>query len=117
MKKYVQLWLCIACTLLSMMGCTVVQPLPVDSRHLSSSLSRGDRVEVVTTNGQTVQLAVDKVDEQGLHGNGQLIAYSDIRSISRRQISAGRTALVVLAVVGAGAALAGGGGGGGGSGY
>lgn len=108
-------WLCVACTLLAMMGCTVMQPLAVDSKQLSGTLSRGDHVEVVTASGQQLQFAVDKIDEQGLHGDGQHVAYSDIRSISRKQISAGRTALVALGVLAAGALAAGGGGGGGSS--
>lgn len=114
MNKRVQ-WLSVVCVSLAMTGCMTLQPLPVDSKHLSSALNAGDKVEVVTTKGQQLEFAVEKIDEQGVHGGGQHVAYGDIRSISRKQISAGRTALVVLGVVAAGALAAGGGGGGGSS--
>jgi hypothetical protein len=117
MNKHIQ-WLVIICSSVAMLGCTVMQPLTADPRQLSSALSRGDQVEVTTTSSQQLRFAIESIDEQGLHGGGQNVAYSDIRSISRRQSSTGRTTLLVLGIVAAGAALAaGGGGGGGGSSY
>jgi len=115
MNKSIQ-WLAVACVSFAMLGCTVMQPLTADPAQLSSSLSRGDHVEVTTNTGQQLQFAIESVDKQGLHGGGQNVAYSDIRSISRKQNSTGRTTLLVLGIVAAGAALAAGGGGGGGSG-
>lgn len=104
---------------ISMVGCTTIQPLTVDPSHLSGTLKRGDQVELVTSRGQQLQFKIDSVDASGLQGGGQTVAYNDIQSISRKQVDAGRTALVVLGVVAAGAvaAAAGGGGGGGGNGY
>lgn len=101
--------------LLAMVGCTTVQPLTVNPQGLSSTLKRGDQVEVVTASGQEMRITIDSVDANGLQGSGQQISFSDIRSIHRRQISVGRTALVVLGVIAVGAAAAGGGGGGGSS--
>jgi hypothetical protein len=117
MKKLVQQLLAL-CVVLSMVGCTTVQPLTVDPSGLSSTLKRGDQVEVVTSSGQQLQFKIDNVDAAGLQGDGQRIAYNDIQSISRKQMDTKRTAWVVLGVVAAGAlAAAAGGGGGGGSGY
>jgi hypothetical protein len=70
----------------------------------------------VTKGGQSLKFKVEKIDESGLHGAGQNVAYDDIQSISVEKISAGRTALVALGVA-AVAAVAAGGSGGGSSGY
>ena len=117
MKKLVQVLLA-ACVVLSMVGCTTIQPLTVDPARLSSTLKRGDQVEIVTSRGQQLQFRIDEVDATGLQGGGQRVAYNDIQSISRKQIDTKRTTLVVPGVVAAGAlAAAAGGGGSGGSGY
>ena len=116
MKKLVQVLLA-ACVVLSMVGCTTIQPLTVDPARLSSTLKRGDQVEIVTSRGQQLQFRIDEVDATGLQGGGQRVSYNDIQSISRKQIDTKRTTLVVLGVVAAGALAAAAGGGGGGSGY
>jgi hypothetical protein len=97
-----------------MVGCTTIQALTVDASGLSRALKPGDQVEVVTAGDQHLQFKIDAVDGEGLHGAGQHVAFTDIQSISRKQISGQRTALVVLGVVAAGALAASGGGGGGG---
>lgn len=105
-----------ALVVLSMVGCTTLQPL--DTSSASSSLKPGDRVELVTKSGEQLQLKVDSVDANGLQANGQRVAFNDIQSISRKETDTKRTAWIVLGVVAAGAlAAAAGGGGGGGSGY
>jgi hypothetical protein len=101
---------------LALVGCMTVQPLPVNREQLATQLEPGDKVEVVTKDGRHLKFAMESVDEQGLRGAGQQIAYADIESLSRSQLNVGRTALIVLGVVAVGAAAAGGGGGGG-SGY
>lgn len=116
MYKSVRL-MTVVCACLAMTGCMTMKPLNVDPAQLSGTLRRGDKVEVVTSSGQDLKFAVDSVDDKGVQGGGQHIAYNDIRSISRNQVDVGRTALIALGVVAAGAAAAAGGGGGGGSGY
>jgi predicted small lipoprotein YifL len=116
MKKLVQQLLA-ACVVLSMAGCTTIQPLTVDPSRLSSTLKRGDQVQLVTSRGEQLNLKIDGVDASGLQGGGQRIAYNDIQSISRKQVDTQRTMWVVLGVVAAGAVAAAAGGGGGGSGY
>jgi hypothetical protein len=103
--------------LLAMVGCTTVHPLAVNSRQLPQQLQRGDRVTITTASGQHLNFKVDSVDENGVRGGGQVVAFNDISAISRTETSMGRTALLVLGIVAVGAAAAGGGGGGGGSGY
>lgn len=117
MKTFVKQLLA-ACVVLSMVGCTTIQPLTVEPARLAQTLKPGDQVEIVTARGQQLQFKIDTVDATGLQGAGQRVAYEDIQSISRKQVDTKKTALVVLGVVAAGAlAAAAGGGGGGGSGY
>jgi len=118
MKKLVRQLLA-ALVVLSMVGCTTIQPLTASPSSLSSTLKRGDQVEVTTASGKQLKFKVDSVDANGVHGGGQSVAYNDIQSINRREVDTKRTMWVVLGVVAAGAvaAAAGGGGGGGGNGY
>lgn len=108
-----------ALVVLSMVGCTSVQPLTASPANLRSSLKAGDRVELVTTSGEQLQFKIDSVDENGLQGAGKRVAFNDIQSINRKETDTMKTAWVVIGVVAAGAlaAAAGGGGGGGGNGY
>lgn len=99
-----------------LLACTVMTPLGTDPAALRAQLARGDEVEVLTVDGQTLRFTVAGIDEAGLHTGSRTIAYGDIQRLSRKQISTGRTTLLILGVVAAGAAAAGGGGGGGGSG-
>lgn len=96
---------------LALVGCMTTQPLTVDGQ-LSSQLERGDKVEVVTKSGQRLQFAIESVDEQGVRGGGQQVAYADMQSISRSKMAVGRTTLIVLGAAAVVAAVAGGGGGG-----
>jgi len=118
MKKLAQQLLA-ALVVLSMVGCTTIQPLTVSPSGLSSTLKRGDQVEVTTSSGKQLKFKVDSVDANGVQGGGQTVAYNDIQSINRKEVDTTRTMWVVLGVVAAGAiaAAAGGGGGGGGNGY
>jgi hypothetical protein len=102
---------------LAMLGCMTTQPIPAERAQLSQTLHPIDRVEVVTKSGQTLKFKLEKIDDAGLHGAGQNVAFDDIESISREKIDAGRTTLVALGVAAVAAVAAGGGGGGGGSGY
>lgn len=107
-----------AVVVLSMVGCTSIQPLSVNASELSRTLKKGDKVELVTSKGQQLNFKVDSVDDTGLQGAGQRVAYNDIQSISRKEVDTSKTVWVVLGVVAAGAiAAAAGGGGGGGNGY
>jgi len=108
-----------AAVVLSMVGCTTIQPLSANASELSRTLKKGDKVEIVTAQGQQLSFKVDSVDDTGLQGAGQRVAFNDIQSISRKEVDTKSTTLVVLGVLAAGAvaAAAGGGGGGGGNGY
>jgi hypothetical protein len=118
MKKLVQQLLTVL-VVLSMTGCTTIQPLTASPTNLSSTLKRGDQVEITTSSGKQLKFKVDSADANGVHGGGQSVAYNDIQSINRKEVDTRRTLWVVLGVVAAGAvaAAAGGGGGGGGNGY
>lgn len=115
MKRHVQVFI-IVYSCLAMLGCMTMQPLPAGRAQLSQTLHPNDTVEIVTNGGQNLKFKVEKIDESGVHGAGQSVAYDDIQSISVEKISAGKTALIALGVA-AVAAVAAGGGGGGSSGY
>ena len=107
-----------AAVVLSMVGCTTIQPLSGNASELSRTLKKGDKVEIVTAKGEQLNFKVDSVDDTGLQGAGQRVAFNDIQSISRKEIDTKSTTWVVLGVLAAGAvAAAAGGGGGGGNGY
>ena len=82
---------------LSMAGCTTIQPLSVNASELARTLKRGDQVEVTTSRGQQLNFKVDSVDDTGVQGAGQRVAFNDIESISRKQTDTKRTTLVVSA--------------------
>jgi len=108
-----------AVVVLSMVGCTTIQPLSVNASELSRTLKKGDKVELVTSKGQQLSFKVDSVDDTGVQGAGQRVAYNDIQSISRKETDTKSTTLVVRGGRGGAtdSAAAGGGGGGGGNGY
>ena len=81
-------------------------------RSCRRTLHPHDRVEVVTRAGQTLKFKVETIDDAGLHGAGQNVAFDDIESISREKIDAGRTSLIALGVAAVAALAVGGGGGG-----
>jgi hypothetical protein len=114
-KRYSQMVI-VMCACFAMLGCMTTQPMTAERTQLSQTLHPHDRVQVVTKSGQTLKFKVEKIDDAGLHGAGQNIAFDDIESISREKVDAGRTTLLALGVA-AVAALAASGGGGGGSGY
>jgi hypothetical protein len=102
---------------LALLGCMTTQPLTTNPAQLAQDVKPGDRVELVTKAGQRLDFKVERVDDQGLHGSGHDVGYTDIETINRKKVNAGTTSLIVLgiaAVVGLAAAA---GGGGGGSGY
>ena len=115
MKRYTHL-LVVVCSTFAMLGCMTTQPLTAERAQLSQTLHPNDRVAVVTKGGQTLKFKVEKIDDAGLHGAGQNVAFDNIESISREKIDAGRTTLIALGVA-AIAAVAASGGGGGSSGY
>jgi hypothetical protein len=101
---------------LALLACTTLQPMTDDAAALQQALHPGDKVELSTSDGQTLHFRLSGVDASGLHGEGHDVAYRDIRSISREEMAGGRTALLVLGVIAVGAAAASGGHGGGGGG-
>lgn len=115
MKRYRQMVI-IMYSCFAMLGCMTTQPITAGRAQLSQTLHPNDRVEVVTKDGQTLRFKVERIDDVGLHGAGQNVAFDDIESISRKKVDAGRTSLIALGVAVI-AAVAAGGGGEGGSGY
>lgn len=113
--------LALMCGCISMLACTTMEPLPVNSVQLQKEVRPGDHVSVTRSKGSPLQFDVVRVDKQGLHGSGIHVPYNDIQGVSREETSWWRTGLIALGVVAAGvliiSASKGGGGGGGGGGW
>jgi hypothetical protein len=112
-KRCIQVFI-VVYSCFAMLGCTTLQPLSAERTQLSQTLHPNDRVEIVTTGGQRLKFNVEKIDENGVHGAGQNVAYDDIQSISLAKIDAGRTTLIALGIAAVAAVAVGGGGSGGG---
>lgn len=85
MRKYLK-WLGFASAFATLLACTSMQPLSTDPSQLREALKLGDEVEISTVSGQQLRFALERIDDSGLHGGGQNVSYSDIRSINRKQI-------------------------------
>ncbi|HXY96856.1 MAG TPA: hypothetical protein VEH00_07755 [Steroidobacteraceae bacterium] len=88
-------------------GCTTLRPIggspsELQQRINSGELLRvGDRVEVVTSDGNTHRIIVTKLGDGRIEGGNESISVERIVSLQKREFSGGKT----LALIGA-AALA-----------
>ena len=95
-----------AVVLAMLTGCTSMQALPstqpVDVR---SNIAVGDRVEILRTSDDRVEMKVEEKLPAGLQGGGQIVAYADMASIKVRRIDHEKTQTAIR--VGAGIVLVG----------
>ena len=67
-------------------GCTSMQALPSTRPvDVQSNVAVGDRIEILRTSGDRVEMKVDEKLPAGLQGSGQFVAYADMASIKVRQ--------------------------------
>jgi len=108
MKAFVVVWL-IACMI---GGCTTLQPVanvPSDlSQHFSDGgvLQPGDRVIITTVTGAQHHLRVRSVHDGVIYGDHESVPFSEIASLQRREISATKTTILVVLVLGVAGAIA-----------
>jgi len=80
-----------------------MKPLPsADHATVSSQVELGDKVEITKNDGSVVKFEVSEITDAGIGGDGQFIAYADMRDISSKQFSAGATlglTVGILAIV------------------
>lgn len=82
-----------------LVSCTSLKP--VESADIHRSLSAGDSVRVVTKKGQQIEFEVVAVTAEAIVGKEQRIELADIRELQKREISPGKTAGLVAAILGA----------------
>jgi hypothetical protein len=93
-------------------GCTTLHPIanvPTDlSQHFSDggALHTGDRVIITTLAGTKHELRVRSVRDGVIYGDQDLVPFSEVASIDRRDFSPAKTTTLVVVVVGFVAGLA-----------
>ncbi len=84
--------LCLLCLVLLLAGCKTMQPVAHDDlSRLQGQVERGDRVEVVTTDGRTLQFTVTDVTAEALAGDGVRVTQPEIASLRVKAVSKPRT--------------------------
>jgi hypothetical protein len=93
-------------------GCTTLHPIanvPNDlSQHFSDGgvLQPGDRVIITTVSGIRHHLRIRSVRDGVIYGDHDSVPFSDIASIDRRDVSATKTTILVVVILGAVGAIA-----------
>ncbi len=101
-----------------MFGCTTLYPLAWANRQaLQSQLETGDDVNITRKDGSAMSFGIDTITDEGISGDGTLVAWSDIQQVEVRQFSVGKTVGLVAGLAAAGLVVAGGSDSGGSSGY
>lgn len=94
--------LCLLCLVLLLAGCKTMQPVAHDDlSRLQGQVERGDRVEVVTTDGRTLQFTVTDVTPDALAGDGVRVTQPEIASLRVEAVSKPRTFGVAFGGAGA----------------
>lgn len=85
--------LCLLLGLLLLLGaCKTMQAVPHDDlSRLQGQVERGDRVEVVTTDGRTLQFTVTEVTADAIAGDDVRVAQPEIASLRVKAVSKPRT--------------------------
>jgi hypothetical protein len=82
-------------------GCTTTTKVPATYwSTLATRVEPGDKVAITKSDGQEVKFKVDEVNNQGIAGDGQYVAYADMREVLLTEYDSEKTAKVVLATTG-----------------
>jgi hypothetical protein len=93
-------------------GCTTLHPIvnaPGDlSQHFGDGgvLQPGDRVIITTVAGMKHRLRISSVRDGVIYGDHDSVPFSEIASIDRRDISATKTTILVVVILGVVGAIA-----------
>lgn len=80
-------------------GCTTMQPVPAsDAQSLANHLEAGDKIKITRNDNTELTLTVGSLSEQGISGDGQFVAYSDIRQVQVSQTNNGAVWGIVAGV-------------------
>jgi len=97
----------VLCLIICMIGgCTTLQPVanvPSDlSEHFSDGgvLKPGDRVVITTTSRAKDQFRVSSVHDGTIYGDHDSVPFDEIASVERRELSAAKTTILVVVILG-----------------
>jgi hypothetical protein len=81
-------------------GCTTMRSLPSnDAQSIASQLKVGDNVQITRSDASVVKFKVEAISNEGLTGDGILVAYSDILQVRVREHSTAKTVGLVVAIL------------------
>lgn len=71
-----------------------------DRQAVQGQLEVGDDVRVTRKDGSILEFATDSVTADGVSGDGNFVAWSDVQQLEVRQFSTGKTVGLVVLVAG-----------------
>jgi hypothetical protein len=81
-------------------SCSSFYPVSGTSpQQWSSAIEVGDTVQVTKKNGETQEFKVVRVTSDGIEGEGVQIAFDEIDSIQKEEISPGKTTGLVVGII------------------
>ena len=80
-------------------GCTSLRELPDEKNALEQAVKPGDKVHVITRDGQEMEFKVTQIANERIEGSEQGVAMDDIAMIERREISVWKTATIIAYIV------------------
>jgi hypothetical protein len=96
--------LCLSASMIS--GCTTLHPIanaPNDlSQHFNDGgiLKPGDRVIITTVAGAKHEFRISSVRDGVIYGHEESVPFTEVASIDRRDFSATKTTILVVAIAG-----------------
>ncbi len=87
--------------IMSLIGCTSMQPIEAGPDELQYKIryehivNIHDRVKVFSEDGKQYQFQVTAIDENDIHGEGVTVPIDSIVAVESREISIGKTSLLV----------------------
>ncbi|MGB7930669.1 MAG: hypothetical protein WCH04_00330 [Gammaproteobacteria bacterium] len=80
-------------------GCTSLRPLPDERNVLEQVVKPGDKVHVITRDGQEMEFLVKQIANERIEGPRQGVAMDDIAKIERREFSVWKTATLIVLLI------------------
>jgi hypothetical protein len=100
---------CLTCLLAAMMaanGCKTYRSITgpaspqLTNDLMARSIKSGDTVKIITKDGQELKFKVQQVGSETISGENQSVSFQEIARIEKRKISAGKTTVLILGVLG-----------------
>jgi protein involved in polysaccharide export with SLBB domain len=81
--------------------CTTTSKVPATYwSTLATRIEPGDKVTITKSDGQEVKFKVTEVNNQGITGDGQYVAYADMREVLLTEYDSEKTTELVIGVAG-----------------